>query len=265
MSKNRNVPNFRLKGGQYLLKLSLAVKSIVPLILTPKDIEEANTRFAQSPWQIELWSKPQWVKKGLDEIEKKFLERYKMTSGRFLVLGCGAGREVIALAKSGFDCVGIDFVDELIEAAKKNAAGEKVKASFQKQDIIELTREKAYFDYAMLSSFMYSCFLVRKKRVELLKNIKNALKPGGKLLLTLDFARSKPKYKKLKYLIRKIIILLTMGNTHYQYGNTVIGEYNYFNFIHNFSGQEEFLEEVTEAGFKADEIDVNSEYAFLSG
>lgn len=49
-------------------------------------------------------------------------EKIPLKQGRVLVLCMGGGREAIALAQRGFEVVGVDFVPEVLEKARENAA-----------------------------------------------------------------------------------------------------------------------------------------------
>ena len=255
---------FRLKIAAFLLGLSAAIRALVPLILRPKELMEANKRFAQSPAQIEYWGSDRWTKQGLLETEKGFLEKYSIKSGKFLVLGCGGGREAIALAKLGFKVVGVDFTDELVEVAKRNAGMEKVEATFQRQDIAELALAENSFDYAMLSSFLYSFIPVKKERIALLKNVKKLLHPGSKFLLTLNFSATNPKKNRLKHGLKKIIAFFTLGNIRYHDGDAVLEQSRTFSIVHNFGSQEELLDEIRQAGLETEEVNPKSDYAVLS-
>ncbi len=254
----------RLQTAKFLLKVSSAIKGLIPLILTPQDLLDANRSFCQRPGEIEFWSKAEWIKRGLNETEEKFLEKYKVDKGRFLVLGSKAGREAIALAKQGLEVVAIDFVDELLEVARRNASTEKVNITFQKQDLNSLTFKNELFDYCMISSFLYSSTPIRKKRIEMLKKIRQILRPEGKFLLTLDFARTHPKKSNFKYTIKKIIAYLVFGNIDYQYGDIALGERDTFTVVHNFWDEQELRDEVEEANFKLEEVNTLLEYAVLS-
>lgn len=257
--------SFRVQIGILLLRLSDALKAMIPLVLTPKALMETNRMASGSRLQVETWGKDKWIRKGLLDIEKNFLERYNITSGRILVLACGGGREAIALAKLGFDVVGIDFVDELLEIARLNAADEKVIVYFEKQDITNLSLDERSFDHAILSSFMYSFIPVDKKRIEMLKSIRSLLRPSGKFLLTLNLNLRKEYSKRMmKDRIKKVIAFLLLGNRHYRPGDVALDMGDSLGVIHNFCSRKEFLDEVKEADFEAKEINAEAGYAVLS-
>ncbi|MBS3145266.1 class I SAM-dependent methyltransferase, partial [Candidatus Woesearchaeota archaeon] len=50
-----------------------------------------------------------------------FIENFKPKKGKILEVGCGNARNLIPFAKSGFECYGIDFSNNMLRQAKKFA------------------------------------------------------------------------------------------------------------------------------------------------
>lgn len=79
-----------------------------------------------------------------------FLELLKErgVSGKFLDLGCGTGRQVIAAAQAGFTAYGIDFSREEVAIAARSAAAAHLqeKAQFSYGNILQLPFGSAEFD-----------------------------------------------------------------------------------------------------------------------
>ena len=71
------------------------------------------------------------------EAQADFLERHlALKPGMKIVdLGCGHGRHSIALAKRGYECVGIDLVEGFLEVARKDAEAAGVNPTFVRGDI----------------------------------------------------------------------------------------------------------------------------------
>lgn len=61
------------------------------------------------------------VGKGLLTWEKKVIEKYFKVPDKILDIGCGGGREAIALYDLGFSVTGIDISESEIESAKATA------------------------------------------------------------------------------------------------------------------------------------------------
>lgn len=66
--------------------------------------------------------------------------------GRALDLGCGAGRESIALARRGFDVVGVDRAPTAIRMAEAAARDAGVDVAFVVDDVTELSGISGGFD-----------------------------------------------------------------------------------------------------------------------
>ena len=62
--------------------------------------------------------------------------------GKILDVGCGSGRDCAYFVKKGFETVGVDLSDKLLEIAQKEVA----KATFLKQDIRNLSFPPNFFD-----------------------------------------------------------------------------------------------------------------------
>jgi ubiquinone biosynthesis O-methyltransferase len=118
--------------------------------------------------------------------EKYVLSFLKNKKGRILDLGCGAGRNSIALAKMGFKLVSVDEsnkpIEVALEYAKRNRVQDRVK--FIKKDITTFKNaELGIFDYCILQEV-----------IEHVKNYQKAvdfayssLKKGGILILSTQY------------------------------------------------------------------------------
>jgi SAM-dependent methyltransferase len=59
---------------------------------------------------------------------------------RVLDVGCGPGRHSLALARRGFDVVGVDHSADFIALAREGAAGQSLTVEFEELDVRELDR-----------------------------------------------------------------------------------------------------------------------------
>ena len=121
---------------------------------------------------------PKRIKREVDFIEKALNLKEDM---KILDLACGQGRHAIELAKRGYNVVGLDYSDYLLNVAKERTREEKVKVKFVKGDMRNLPFENE-FDaiYNMFTSFGY---FSDEDNFKVLKSVHRALKPGGKFLL----------------------------------------------------------------------------------
>jgi SAM-dependent methyltransferase len=101
---------------------------------------------------------------------------------RVLDVGCGPGRHALALARAGFDVVGIDLSQEFILLAREAAAADGLDARFEVLDAREL-RFREEFD-AVISICQGGFGLLGGRHEEaLILRLADALRPGAVLAL----------------------------------------------------------------------------------
>jgi len=93
---------------------------------------------------------------------------------KILDIACGPGHDVDNFVAMGFDCLGIDLSEKMIELARKNFKGK-----FEIMDFFDLKLADDSFDGLWCSSIFVH---IKKKDVpEVLKNSKKILKKNGVL------------------------------------------------------------------------------------
>ncbi len=100
---------------------------------------------------------------------------------RLLDLACGPGLYTSRLARTGCECVGIDFSPASIRHAKEIAAAEDLPCTFHHADVRDGMFGEG-FDLVMMIYGQFNVF-PRNRGLEILKKAHGALKPGGSLLL----------------------------------------------------------------------------------
>jgi len=105
--------------------------------------------------------------------------KYLVGSEKILVIGGGYGRNASFLAKKGFQLTNTDISSNAIKLGRKiYTSTDNLK--FKKYDILKAGKEKQYYDAAVC---IYLLSLFTKKEVHsTLKNIKDMLKPDGKII-----------------------------------------------------------------------------------
>ncbi len=123
------------------------------------------------PWDVEL-PPPEVL-----EIAKL------LPPGRALDLGCGHGRACRYLAQQGWQCDGVDFVEQAIATARQRttAAGMADRLTFHVASVAELDFLEPPYDLAI----DVGCFHAQPLavRVRYAKHVARLLKPGGLFLL----------------------------------------------------------------------------------
>jgi SAM-dependent methyltransferase len=96
-------------------------------------------------------------------------------------LGCGPGAHVLALARRGYDVVGVDGSARMVEVARTRAADDGVDATFDVHDLSVPLR----FADASLGGVLASLVLQHLPHPgAFVAEIRRCLRPGGHLLIT---------------------------------------------------------------------------------
>jgi len=130
------------------------------------------------------------VKMGLTQIEKILIEKWLKRKGKILDIGCAAGRVSIALAKLGFDVVGIDVAPKMIKTARLQAKKCGVSVKFKVKDAVKINFPSNSFDYVLMFRMIQHVPL-RINRIKILKKIWKILKRGGILIFLITFIPKK--------------------------------------------------------------------------
>ena len=118
------------------------------------------------------------------------LEATRATVGSsFIDVGCGPGRHSLELARRGMHVRGVDVSQDFVDIARQHAAEESLNiAEFMRIDARALQVElslHAHFDFAIcLCQGAFGLMLDDRHDVEILKGIRNCLKPNGVLVLS---------------------------------------------------------------------------------
>lgn len=139
------------------------------------------------------------------------LTAWVIDGDRILDVGCGNGRLLQALGGKNIEYLGLDGNAELIETAKSSW---KMSASlrsgdwqFINGDILKLNKiPEQDFNYVYCIAVLHH-LPGENLRVEALKQMKNKIKPDGKIILTVWNLWNQDKYKRLilKFALKKLV------------------------------------------------------------
>lgn len=240
-----------IKSSNLFYKLA---RALCVSILKPDDLVNLTKYCYSLSSHLKGCSSPEYIKIGLDDEEKNFICRYLKKSDTVLVIGCGGGRESIALAKKGFKVTGIDFVKECIESARANAAQENLDIEFIQLDITEpLFQKERKFNTIMFPALLYSLIPSKNKRIDILRKLSADLEQNGKVFLNF---LSAGKITARNQRFKKIAARLTRGNILFEDGDTVEGDGE---FKHYFE-ENQIKQEIKIAGFRIEELNLNAPF-----
>ena len=122
--------------------------------------------------------------KGTEQEVEFLVDTLALTSGqRILDVGCGPGRHALALARRGFNVVGIDASEEFVVLAQKAAADEGLPARFAVMDVRDLTSDADYDAAICLCQGGFG-LLGGRDDVDVFCRIVRTVRPGGSLAVS---------------------------------------------------------------------------------
>ena len=114
----------------------------------------------------------------------EFFEKYH-TKGKVLDLGCGQGRDSIALARLGFSVTGIDNSKVGIEQMNKIGQNEKINLIGHVGDIYAFNRFDE-FDIVILDSMFHFTKKDKDKEISLIKKIVSDIRTGSIVVICIQ-------------------------------------------------------------------------------
>lgn len=148
------------------------------------------------------------TKNGLTSEEKAVAERF-LHKGTVLDVGCGTGREALALEKMGFNVTAIDISSNMINIAKRIVNGSGI--TFKESDIRDYNG--SLFDNVIFFNNIFEQIPTPDGRLKSLEKAYALLKDGGIFVLTTHSIFVPGKYcsdyvqtiiRALRYYIKKV-------------------------------------------------------------
>ena len=142
---------------------------------SPEQSDSRNGEVYTSEEAVQKYTK-KIQQEGLFAGEAAVLDKYFVEDGATVLdLGCGAGRTTKPLADRGFDVVGVDQSEPMIEAARELYPD----IDFRVDDATDLSMPDATFDYVLFSNNGLDCVYPEFQRRQALREIHRVLRPGG--------------------------------------------------------------------------------------
>jgi SAM-dependent methyltransferase len=204
--------------ARFLLRLGRFIQSLAIMVMRPDDLVEFSRQDYSTLESLGDWSSEQTVDSGLNPLESACLEKIPIKNGRVLLLGLGGGRDAIPLAQRGFEVTGVDYIPEMVQRAKTNAAKRGVKIEGLVQEISEIDALPDSYDLVWLTNSMYSSVPTRRRRVAMLQRLHGTLRPGGFLICTFHWEKRREPSQLAEW-ARKLFAIITLGNLSYERGD----------------------------------------------
>ena len=149
-------------------------------------MDTAFERKTRNPYDnigsLKLFGTRKYIEEGFWPEEKLLYSSIGDKPGKALVIGCSAGRETIYLARKGWEVLGIDFIETLINIARNFAQEEGLKIEYRVFDIVKIDKNSfrnMKFDFIAFSIF--PLIHPAKQRKRILKILWNHLSEKGKI------------------------------------------------------------------------------------
>lgn len=148
-------------------------------------VNEINKQIIEGGWdgfyKNEKIEEIPWIDKELDFDLEEELNNMQLNKGVFLDLGTGTGTQAIQLAQRGFDVIGSDISETIINKNKINYENKYTNIKFIVDNILYSNLEDNYFDFI----FDRGCFHIftKEDRSKYYKEVKRILKEKGILFL----------------------------------------------------------------------------------
>lgn len=124
------------------------------------------------------------------DFDVQFSQQHFPTPGRLIDLGCGTGRLLVHFARRGFECLGVDLSETMLEEARRKAEADALRVEFLRANLVELDPvPSACFDYAACLFSTLGMIRDSANRSRFLSHVRRILKPGGVFILHAHNAR----------------------------------------------------------------------------
>lgn len=180
---------------------------------------------------------------GLYPWETQAIQQHFPKSGSILVAAAGAGREMLALLKMGYNVDGMECSETLVQKANQYLQESGFSPTVKHVPPSTIPKTESLYDAAIFGWGTLSLIVSRQKRIECLKHLKKNLKPEAPLLISFFHHKGMSYSFKVTRAIANFI--------RYALGRPYItpGDYMDNAFQHHFT-TEEIKEELLEAGFR---------------
>lgn len=119
----------------------------------------------------------------LAQWEADFYGAHLEPKSRILLVGCGAGRDLIALAEKGHSLDGLDIAREALAACRADLMQRGLSARLYDCAVEEASFE-AQYDAVVFTWFAYGYIPGAAARIRTLQVLSGILRPAGRILLT---------------------------------------------------------------------------------
>jgi SAM-dependent methyltransferase len=179
---------------------------------------QADLRAAiQREWDYQAADSDAYIASGLMAWEREFYLAFLKPDDQVLLIGCGTGRDLLALNERGFRTEGLDLGPWCTARARAVLQCRGLEAPVH-TGAIETTDVPGMFDVFIFSWFCYSYIPQSAVRVDVLRKLRRHLVPGGRILITYEPARTA---RRLPIRLARLVGRLCRSDWRMEYGDVV--------------------------------------------
>ncbi len=196
------------------------------------------------------------VGSGLLPWEERISELFLSIPGRLLDIGCGGGREAIALSALGHRIIGIDISKAQVESARVATMKLTNKIEFRLCNGVDLDFESGYFNYIVMWGQAFGNVPKQENRLRLLQECFRVLKHSGRLIISVH------NRDVCEPIVKRSNTIKTLPSPELEPGDFILqgdSESNTECYWHYFT-KEELIDLSNQAGFRTVECKLASEY-----
>lgn len=184
---------------------------------------------------------------GLMSWEEALYGRFLKPDDHILLIGCGTGRDLIALLQRGHRVTGLEPAASALTVAHQMLARERLTADLH-HGSIQSTPLPGTFDAFIFSWYCYSYIPQADTRIAVLRKLKAHLNPGGRILISYLPLVEPPR--RLPIRLAQLVARLTGSDWHPEVGDVLgpaTGDRGAMHYEHQFT-KGEFEDEARGAG-----------------
>jgi ubiquinone/menaquinone biosynthesis C-methylase UbiE len=160
--------------------------------MSRQDLGAAVRNYYQDPDVVTAFAAN--VSEGMTRFETALVRHAFAPGQRILDVGCGAGREGVAMVRQGLQVIGIDLVHEMAHSAVQRAEAGGVHLPILVANCLSLPFSEASFDGVTMLGQVITFIPSRELRLVALRSVLGVLRPGGMLAMTTHNRRCHPKF-----------------------------------------------------------------------
>ena len=158
------------------------------------------------------------VQSGLMYWEREVYEAFLKPADHVLLIGCGSGRDLLALLQRGYRVDGIDLSARAIERARTLLSNAGLSAQLS-TGAIESAATGPKYDAFIFSWFCYGYVPQRETRVSVLATLRKRLRPGGRVFVSYVPTDEAPRTLPIR--LARAVARLTRSDWHPELGDVI--------------------------------------------